>query len=142
MILTAAVKIALLASGCFLLCGMLTGVWKYAKIMTSPEHTAPVYVDIAHRSSFFYSFASLVIAALTAFTSYSPAQQLGLVLVPIAYFGLTVAGYVREGILNRTDNMFRERNFTTTTFMYALMAGEIGALVLILGGFVYTQFFG
>lgn len=142
MMLTTAVKIALLSAGIFLLCGMLTGVWKYAKIMSSPEHTAPVYVDIAHRASFFYSFASLVIAALTAFTSYSPAQQLGLVIVPLAYFALTVAGYVREGILDRTDNMFRERNFTTTTFMYALMAGEIGALVLILGGFIYTQFFG
>lgn len=142
MILTSAVKIGLLASGLFLLCGMLTGVWKYAKIMVSPEHRAPVYVDIAHRASFFYSFASLVIAALTAMTSYSPAQQLGLVLIPLAYFALTVAGYVREGFLDRTDNMFRERNFTTTTFMYALMVGEIGALLLILGGFVYTQFFG
>ena len=58
------IKIALLASGLFLLSGMLTGVWKYAKIRNSPEHRAPVYVDIAHRASFFYSFASLVISRI------------------------------------------------------------------------------
>ena len=62
--MTPAVKIALLASGLFLLSGMVTGVWKYARTMSSPEHRAPVYVDIAHRASFFYSFASLVIAKL------------------------------------------------------------------------------
>ena len=57
--LSLAVKISLLVSGLFLLNGMITGVWKYSCIMSSPEHKAPVYVDIAHRASFFYSFASL-----------------------------------------------------------------------------------
>ena len=52
MILPLAVKISLLVSGLFLLNGMLTGIWKYAKIMSSPEHKAPVYVDIAHRTFF------------------------------------------------------------------------------------------
>lgn len=61
------VKIALLASGLFLLSGMLTGVWKYRRIMQFAENQAPVYVDIAYRTSFFYSFASLVIAKLIAY---------------------------------------------------------------------------
>ncbi len=135
-----ATKIALLASGLFLLSGMLTGVWKYAKIMSSPEHKAPVYVDIAHRASFFYSFASLVIAKLIEFSPFSPGWQTAIVAAPLLYFVLTVIGYVREGVLNRTDNMFAERNFVTTWFMYGLIAGEIGGLVLILGGFIYTQF--
>jgi hypothetical protein len=65
------VKISLLVSGLFLLNGMVTGVWKYSKIMSSPEHKAPVYVDIVHRTSFFYSFASLVIAALINFSPFS-----------------------------------------------------------------------
>jgi hypothetical protein len=54
---------------------------------------------------------------------------------------LTVIGYIKEGFLERTENMFAERNFITTWFMYGLIAGEIGGLLLILGGFVYTQFF-
>ncbi len=131
----------MLISGLFLLNGMLTGVWKYAKIMSSPEHVAPVYVDIAHRASFFYSFASLVIAALIFFSPFPQIWQIVVIVFPLGYFLLTVIGYMKEGYLNHTDNMFSERNFVTTWFMYGLIAGEIGGFALILGGFVYTQFF-
>jgi len=136
-----AVKISLLASGLFLLSGMLTGVWKYRKIMGSPEHRAPAYVDIAHRTSFFYSFASLVIAALVNFSPFGEFWQVIIIAVPLAFFALTVAGYIREGILDRTENMFGERNFVTVWFMYGLIAGEIIGFLFVLGGFVYTQFF-
>ena len=134
------IKIALFCSGLFLLSGMLTGVWKYAETMKSLNRRAPVYVDIAHRASFFYSFASLVIARLIEFSPFSAAWQAAIVAVPLLYFILSVAGYIREGFLNRTENMFAERNFVTTWFMYGLIAGEIGGFLLILGGFVYTQF--
>ncbi|MBS1797485.1 MAG: hypothetical protein JSS81_26920 [Acidobacteria bacterium] len=135
------IKLALFAAGLFLLNGMLTGVWKYARIMSSPEHRAPAYVDIAHRASFFYSFASLVIAKLLEFSPFSPAAQVAVAAFPLGFFVLTVAGYMAEGFRDRTENMFEERNFTTTWFMYALIAGEIGGFALIFGGFVYTQFF-
>jgi hypothetical protein len=141
MILPIAVKISLLVSGLFLLNGMITGVWKYSKIMSSPEHRAPVYVDIAHRTSFFYSFASLVIAALINFSPFSQIWQVIIVLNPLAYFVITVIGYMKEGYLNRTENMFNERNFITTYFMYGLIIGEIGGFLFIFGGFIYTQFF-
>jgi hypothetical protein len=135
------IKIALLVAGIFLLNGMLTGVWKYAKIMRSPEHCAPVYVDIAHRASFFYSFASLVIARLLEFSPFSPSAQIAIAAFPLGYFLLAVIGYMKEGFLNRTENMFSQRNFVTTWFMYGLIAGEIGGFALVLGGFIYTQFF-
>lgn len=137
-----AAKIAVLFSGLFLLSGMITGVWKYRKIMASSEHRAPTYVDIAHRASFFYSFACLVIAKLIEYSPFRPDMQLYAVLLPIAFFVLTVIGYVGEGLKDRTDNMFAERTFITTWFMYALIAGEIGGFLVILGGFVYTQFAG
>lgn len=136
-----AVKISLLVSGLFLLNGMLTGVWKYAKIMSSPEHKAPAYVDIAHRASFFYSFASLVIAKFLEFSPFSNFWQTIIVAFPLSYFVLTIVGYMKEGVLERTENMFATRNFITTWFMYGLIAAEIGGMILILGGFVYTQFF-
>ncbi len=136
-----AIKISLLVSGLFLLNGMLTGIWKYAKIMSSPEHKAPVYVDIAHRASFFYSFASLVIAKLIEFSPFSQFWQIVIIAFPLGYFLLTVIGYMKEGFLDRTENMFTERNFITTWFMYGLIVGEIGGFALILGGFIYTQFF-
>ena len=120
---------------------MLTGVWKYAKIMSSPEHAAPVYVDIAHRASFFYSFASLVIAKLLESSPFSVFWQIIIVAFPLSYFILTVMGYMKEGYINHTENMFSERNFITTWFMYGLIAGEIGGMIFILGGYIYTQFF-
>lgn len=136
-----AIKISLLFSGLFLLNGMLTGVWKYAKMMSSETHQAPVYVDIAHRTSFFYSFASLVIARLIEFSPFSEMQQVLIVSAPLLYFTLTVIGYMKEGYLNRTENLFSERNFITTWFMYGLIAAEVGGLLLILYGFIVTQFF-
>lgn len=139
--MTFAVKLSLLTSGLFLLSGMITGVWKYAKIMGSPTHTAPVYVDIAHRTSFFYSFASLVIAALTMFSPFSATTQTIIVAFPLVFFVLSVAAYVREGLLDRTDNMFREPDKARSVFMYLLIASEIGGFLTILGGFIYTQFF-
>jgi hypothetical protein len=136
-----AVKISLFCAGLFLLSGMLTGIWKYSQIMKSENHQAPVYVDIAHRASFFYSFASLVIAKLLEFSPFSEFWQTVIVIVPLSYFILAVTGYIKEGIVNRTDNMFRERNFVTTWFMYTLIAGEVGGFLLIFGGFIYSQFF-
>ena len=136
-----AIKISILFSGLFLLTGLVTGVWKYAKIMASPEHKAPVYVDIAHRASLLYSFACLVIAKLVEFSPFGNAVQVMIVAIPIAYFVLAVVGYIKEGLLNRTENMFTERNFWTTTFVYSLIAGEIGGIALLVGGYIYTQFF-
>lgn len=137
--MTLAIKISLLASGLFLLSGMLIGVLKYQRIMTSTEHRAPVYVDIAHRASFLYSFAMLVIAKLVEYSPYSTRVQVGAVALVLVFFALTVFGYLAEGVKNVTDNLFRERNFTTTWYMYLLIAGEIGGLSIILWGFVQTQ---
>ena len=139
--MTVAIKISLLGSGLVLLNGMLTGVWKYSRIIKSENHQAPVYVDIAHRASFFYSFACLVIAKLMEFSPFGEFWQIVIVAVPLSYFVLAVIGYMREGFLNRTDNMFRQRSFFTTWFMYGLIVGEIGGFALILSGFIYSQFF-
>jgi hypothetical protein len=134
-----AIKISLLSSGLFLLAGMLIGILKYQRIMTSQEHRAPVYVDIAHRAAFLYSFAMLVIAKLLEFNPYSTKIQVGAVAAVLAFLTLTVLGYLRHGIMDDTDNLFRERNFTTTFYMYLLIVGEVGGLSVILWGFISTQ---
>lgn len=134
-----AIKLSLAASGAFLLAGMLLGVVKYRRTMTSPQHRAPVYIDTAHRASFLYSFASLVIARLLEFSPYPAGVQLAAAGVPIAFFAMTVFGYATHGLRDDTENIFSERNFTTTWFMYALIAGEIGGMIVVLWGFVRTQ---
>ncbi|MDQ3135167.1 MAG: hypothetical protein M3Q76_10220 [Acidobacteriota bacterium] len=135
-----AIKISLAAAGGFLLAGMLLGIVKYRRIMGSPSHRAPVYIDIAHRAAFLYSFAALVIAKLLEYSPYSATVQLVAAAVPLAFFALTIAGYSAHGFRDDTENMFSERNFTTTGFMYALIAGEIGGFAVILWGFISTQF--
>jgi hypothetical protein len=133
------VKISLTAAGLFLLTGMLLGVVKYRRTMTSPNHRAPVYIDIAHRASFLYSFAALVIARLIEFSPYSMTVQVVAVCVPLLFFALTIGGYTAHGLRADTDNMFRERNFITTWFMYLLIAGELGGMTVVLWGFITSQ---
>jgi hypothetical protein len=134
------VKICLLASGLFLLAGMGAGWLKYAGMMRSPRHRAPAYIDIAHRAALLYSFAALVMAKLVEFSPFAPAVRLAAVAAPLAFFALTVAGYLRLGLQGREETQFSERNFITTWFMYALIAGEIGGVSLLVWGFVLTQF--
>lgn len=134
-----AAKICIAASGVYLLAGMLIGIVKYRRIMTSMEHRAPVYIDIAHRASFMYSFAALVIAALSNFSPYTERVQVGAAGLVLLYFTLTIAGYLRHGLLDDTENMFAERNLTTTWFMYTLIAAEVGGMAVILWGFLSTQ---
>jgi hypothetical protein len=134
-----AIKLSLAASGAFLLAGMLLGVVKYRRIMSSPAHRAPAYIDIAHRASLLYSFAALVISKLLEYSPYSATVQLVAAGVPIIFFALTIVGYTTHGLRDDTENMFAERNFITTWFMYALIAGEIGGMMVVLWGFVSTQ---
>lgn len=136
-----AAKISLAAAGCYLLVGMLFGVVKYRKTIMSAEHRAPVYIDIAHRAAFMYSFAALVIARLVEFSPYAERVQLTAVGLVFVFFTVTIAGYFVHGLKDDTDNIFAERNFTTTWYMYALIAGEIAGLSVILWGFLSTQFF-
>lgn len=58
-------RLCLMAAGLFLLFGMVSGIFKYRYIVRSREHRAPVYIDIAHRSAFLYSFAALVLGRLS-----------------------------------------------------------------------------
>jgi hypothetical protein len=136
--MTNAIKISLVASGLFLLTGLLSGILKYQRIMTSPRHRAPVYVDIAHRASLLYSFAALVIARLLEDSPLSPGVQVLAATIPLAFFAVTIAGYIAHGLKDDTNNIFSERNFTTTWYMYLLIIGEVGGVGLIFGGFLYT----
>ena len=135
-----AVKICLAASGVYLLTGMLIGVIKYRKTMQSAGHRAPVYIDIAHRAAFMYSFAALVMARLLESSPYAERVQLGASGLVLLFLTLTIFGYLSHGLRDDTDNIFRERTFTTTWYMYLLIAGEIGGFAVILWGFLSRQF--
>ena len=130
--------LALAASGLFLLTGLVTGAWKYRRIMTSPDHRAPVYVDIAHRAALLYSFAALVIARFVELSPYSPAVRLAAAGVPLALFGVTIGTYIVLGYRNTTDNQFRERTHFTTWGMVVLITGEVGGFSVLFFGFLQS----
>lgn len=137
-----AVKLTLAASGLFLLVGMIGGILKYHGIMTSPNHRAPPYIDVAHRASLLYSFAALVMAALLYFSPYSLPVQLVITGVPLFFFAAAIAQYFRLGLAGEATNQFRERNFNTTWGMLFLIIGELGGVGAIVWGFITTQLMG
>ncbi len=134
-----AARLALTASGLFLLSGLATGVWKHRRILTSPEHRAPVYVDIAHRAALLYSFAALVMMKLVEYSPYSNAVQMWATAVPLFFFAAAVFSYVYHGFLEDTENQLAERNFVSTWGMALLIAGEVGGILVLFWGFVSTQ---
>jgi hypothetical protein len=136
-----AIKILLLFAGLFLLSGMVTGIWKYKKLLSSPEQNTPVYIDITYHSSFFYSFACLVIAKLIEYSPFSPGVRFVLAAMPLVYFSATIIVYGAEGFLSHSESPASERGFVTRWFMNGLAAAQILSLILILYGFIYTQFF-
>lgn len=137
-----AVKISLLSSGLFLLAGMLVGIVKHQQMLKSADHMAPAYIDIAHRAAFLYSFAMLVIAKLLEYSPYSETVQLLAMGTVLAFMSITIVGYFVTGMMNKTDNLFRQRDFRTTWYVYMLAAGEIGGFAVIIWGFISTQILG
>lgn len=137
-----ALKITLAAAGIFLFVGMIGGILKYRGIMRSPEHCAPVYIDIAHRAALMYSFAALVMAELLKYNPFSDAVQLLSTCAPLLFFAIAIAQYFKLGLANQTDNQFRERNFSTTWGMLLLIVAEVGGVGMLLFGFIATQFLG
>ena len=82
------VKIAIIFSGVFLWVGMMTGVWKYVQITKSDMARAHYYVDIAHRSSLLYAPATLIIAVMAYYSSWSEFVNLSCVLVNLFFLAL------------------------------------------------------
>lgn len=141
--MTSAAHFCLAASALFLLTGLLTGVWKYACMASSPDATAPVYVDIAHRTALMYSFACLVMQQLVPHSPVSAELTRWVVAIPIGFFALAVGSYVLHGILRDTDNQLRSPHRLGSTtlpgiamkaLMVSLIIGEVGGVGILVYG--------
>jgi hypothetical protein len=137
--MSAAVVLSVVASGLFLMAGLLTGVWKYAAIMTSPRRRAPHYVDVAHRAALMYSFAALVLAKLAEENALPAAAAVIAALSPLVFFGSAIARYIGLALEGRTDNQYERRDFVTTWGMAFLILAEVGGVGALLGGYVVAQ---
>lgn len=139
---TPAVKFTLAASGLFLLSGLTVGILKYHGIMKNPDHRAHPYIDIAHRASFLYSFAALVMAELLKYSPYPDSVQLVITGVPLFFFAAAIGRYTWLGLDGKVVQQFSHRNFNTTWGMYLLIAGELDGIGVIVWGFISSQLLG
>jgi hypothetical protein len=137
--------LCLLAAGLFFMTGLLTGLWKYAHIARSASATAPVYVDIAHRSSLMYAFAAYLMHGFVPYSPVSPAATVWVVGAPLLFFALAISTYVLHGLLRDTDNQLRSPHqlgsgtvsgVLVHGFMWALAVGEIGGFAILFWGFL------
>lgn len=143
LILTSATKLAIIFSGIFLWVGMLTGVWKYYQIRNTELARAHYYVDIAHRSSLLYAAASLILAALSYFTSLSDSLSLFCVVANLFFFSMSILVYIIHGMLKDTTNQFKQPHklgqwsiprWSMTFLMLNLIIVELGATAVLLLG--------
>ncbi|HUJ03352.1 MAG TPA: hypothetical protein VLW75_06945 [Rhizomicrobium sp.] len=134
------IKLTLVALGLFFLTALLTGVWKYRHMLTSPTHLAPQYVDVAHKAALNYSFAILIVMKFEEVSGLGTSLNLLCASLIIGFFAIATATYVRLGIANKTDNQFKVRNFSTTIGTWMLIAAEFGGFLVLFGGFLRSTF--
>ncbi len=132
-------KAVVLAAGLIFLWALLLGVWKYRQMATSEDSLAHPYVDTAHRAALLYSFATLLLAAFVELSGFSTTVDLLAAFIPIFFFVAAIVGYCVHGWRRDTDNQFRDPVPGTHPFMWALIVGEVGGMLILLAGFIDGQ---
>lgn len=142
-----AVWLARWACGGFFLVALLTGVWKYLAITRSDEHKAPIYVDIAHRAAFLYSFACLVLVHFAQLSKWSSSVNFMGVAVAVFFFATAEGTYIIHGLLRDTDNQLASPHklgkatlpgVLVHGYMLLLIVGEIGGFLVVFTGAMLT----
>jgi hypothetical protein len=121
------------------LLALVLGVWKYRQIMTSDDHRAHPYVDIAHRAALLYSFATLLLAAFVGLSTWPTWVNLTAAVVVVFFFVGAIAGYISHGAQRDTVNQFENPVRGTEVVMAMLIAGEIGGFGVIFAGCIVGQ---
>lgn len=132
-------KLTLLAAGLIFLLALVLGIWKYRGMMTSENHLAHPYVDIAHRAALLYSFATLLLAVFVQLSVWPVWVNLTAAGVVVFFFVAAIAAYITHGARRDTVNQFENADRSTELAMAALIVGEIGGFGVLLVGFVVGQ---
>lgn len=138
--MTLAEKLCLTAAFVFFMTGLLTGVWKYACMASSPRATSPRYVDIAHRSSLMYSFAAMVLGWFAGYSVFPEWLNTLSAVAALSFFALAIATYIIHGLLRDTNSQLRQPHrlgrrtlppVLIRTFMWTLVVAEIGGSLVL-----------
>lgn len=131
----------LLASGVIFLLALGLGVWKYRQMVTSDDHLAHPYVDIAHRSALLYAFATLLVAVFVELSAWPTWVDATAAAVVVFFFVAAIASYIVHGALRDTTNQFEHPDRGMRVAMVLLIVGEMGGFAVLLAGFVAGQLF-
>jgi hypothetical protein len=127
-------KITLLASGLIFLLALVLGVWKYRQIMASDDHRAHPYVDIAHRASLLYAFATLLVAVFVALSGRLAWINLTAAMRIVFFFVSAIIGYIGHGLRRDTVNQFEDPDLGVQVGMAPLIPGETDGFSVLLDG--------
>ncbi len=144
-----AATLCLLAAGVFFASGLLTGLWKYGWIAATRATTAaaPVYVDIAHRTSLMYAFSALLLREFVPYSPLSPRGTPWATGVPLLFFAAAISIYVVHCLLPDTDNQLRRPyafrrgrlpGLLVHGFMGGLAIGGIGGFAILFAAFLQS----
>lgn len=133
-------RLTLLAAGLLFLLALGLGVWKYRQMSTNENHLAHPYVDIAHRASLLYSFATLLIAVFVELSGWPTWVNLTAAGVLVFFFLGAIVSYIVHGALQDTTNQFEHPDAMLHLGMVALIVGEMGGFAVLLAGFIAGQF--
>lgn len=143
-------KLALLFSGIFFLSGLLTGVWKYTQIHKNDNGQAHPYVDICHRASLLYSFASLLLAKFAEISQLSNIVEFIAMALVLFYFASAILSYMAHGFLQDTDNQLKPpfkmgklklSGNGISFYMWTLIVAEIGGFLVLFYGAIQALYF-
>ncbi|MCA4722357.1 MULTISPECIES: hypothetical protein [Mycolicibacterium] len=138
-VLGAATATTLLAAGLIFLLALALGVWKYRQMVTSAQHVAHPYVDIAHRASLLYAFATLLTAVFVELSAWPDWVDLTAAMVLVFFFLAAILSYIMHGARRDTTNQFEHPSPGMHISMVLLIVGEIGGFAVLLVGFAVGQ---
>ena len=124
-------KLCISAAFLFFMTGLLTGIWKYWCMATSPKAAAPRYVDIAHRSSLMYSFAAVLLGWFASYSVYPDWLNTLAAASALGFFALAIGTYIIHGVLRDTSNQLRKpHRLGNATLPAWMIHGFMGLLIL------------
>lgn len=136
-------KICMTAAFIFFMTGLCSGVWKYLLMVTSEDGRSRYYVDAAHRVSFIYAAASLLLAVFSFHSLFPGWLNVLSALTVNVLFASAIAMNVITGFKSDTNNQIRDSRkgvagfaplWVVNSYMIVLILGEvIGSAILGIG---------
>ena len=136
-------KITIVSAGVFFLVGLLTGILKYIQIMRSENAIAHPYIDICHRASLLYAFATILLLKFVEVSKLPTVIELIAVCSMLVYFGSAILMYLIHGLLQDTDNQLKPPfkmgsielpKGALPLHMWMLIVAEVGGFLVLFYG--------